>query len=59
MIYVINTYFSLVEHFDKDEYISTHLLIPVVGMIAFGVVVGIVLMKSLDDLCKKQEKSKK
>lgn len=58
MIYVINTYFYLVEHFDKDEYIQTYSSILVVGMVVIGVVMGVVLMKSLDDLSKKRKKEK-
>lgn len=58
MIYIINTYFYLVEHFDNDEYIQTYSLVLVVGMVFIGVVMGIVLMKSLDDLSKKRKKEK-
>ena len=58
MIYIINTYFYLVEHFDKDEYIQTYSLILVVGMVVIGVFMGVVLMKSLDDLGKERKKEK-
>ena len=62
VIIAINTYLSLIEHnweiADKED-VQTFGIIGVVGIVVYGIVSSVVLMKHLDNLCKKSEENKK
>ena len=60
LIVVINSYFSAAEHdwktIDKED-IQTFIMIWLIGNVIFGILMGVVLMKFLDDLCKNSEEN--